>query len=442
MSVLGVVFGALLSPDHAGVYSLNTKDLGWLTVAQFSFLSLCMLLAWWSAPQAQSLKDVRLLLAVAVAARLICIPIESYISNDVDRYLFDGKIAISGLDPYQINHNEKGLEELKKRWSPPEEHAQYPTLYPPLSLGIFSLAASAGAKNAPLVWKLLNTAFGIMTVFILAHLLQRLGRLRHLSLAALSPLLILETGIGGHVDAVSTFFVSTALHFYYSRKMVCSGVFVGLGVLTKILPIMLIIPLFFGQNKLKGRVEICTGLIGTVALGYGLTILLGLVPVGSIATLFEKWRFGSPLFSVLESLLQLPVLASVVMQSLVLGSLVLAYKSWRLKGVIAITNPLIPWAMMLVLLLSPVVFPWYLMVLVPFVTISPRPFLLVWLCTIPLTYEVLGGFHSMGEWDPALWPLMVISLCFVSSLYFEFRGDSVRKSISEVSSSAYVGDTQ
>lgn len=421
MTLLGVFFGFYLSQYHTDIGAGNAGAIGWLTVLQFSFLSIFMLLAWWSAPKAKTLKDVKLLLLVAVLARLICLPMQPYTSNDMDRYLFDGKIALSGYDPYQVNHNAQDLQELKDQWQPPQEHAKYPTLYPPLSLALFALAAAADVNYAPLIWKLLATGAGIITVFVLAILLQRMGLLRQLSLAALSPLLILETGIGAHVDAFSTLFVAAALYFYHAKSLRLSGVFIGLGVLIKILPIMLIIPLVCGQRKLKSSINLCSALFVTVALGYGLTLLLGLVPIGSIGTLFEKWRFGSPVFTSLEYIFSGQTLALATFTALILGVKLISYRAWKLDAVITITHPVLPLGMVLVLLLSPVVFPWYLMVLVPLVVVAPRPFLITWCCTIPLTYEVLGGFYTSGAWAPATWPLILIFFGFAGSLYFEGR---------------------
>ena len=421
MTVLGVSLSLYINDHHTALGSGNSGDIGWLTVAQFTFLAICMLLAWWSAPAAHTLTDVRLLLLVAVIARLLCIPAGHYTSTDMDRYLFDGKVALSGYDPYQVNHNAQDLQALKAQWKPPEEHAKYPTLYPPLALATFALAATTDVRHAGLTWKLIVTGFGIGTVFILAALLKRIGHLRHLSLAALSPLLILETGIGAHVDALSTFFVAAALYLYHERKLALSGIFIGLGALTKLLPIMLAIPLCLGQKRLKDSIAIGGALSATIILGYGTTLALGFVPVGSIGTLFEKWRFGSPVYQFLEFSLAGHYPALLAASCVIVSLSVLAYRAWRLEQAISITHPLLPLSMALILVFSPVVFPWYMMALIPLVVIAPRPFLLTWMCTLPATYEVLSGYYIDSVWLPANWPLILIFLGFVCSLFLEWR---------------------
>jgi len=80
-----------------------------------------------------------------------------------------------------------------------------------------------------------------------------------------------------------------------------------------------------------------------------------------------------------------------------------------------------PWrAVMLALavpfIVSPVVFPWYLMVLVPLVAIRPSAVVITWLTAAPLTYEVIDRFDSEGVWQPATWPLLVVALAWLIGL--------------------------
>ncbi|MFK7975081.1 MAG: glycosyltransferase 87 family protein [Halioglobus sp.] len=402
----------------------DSLHFGNLVILQFSVLAACMFGAWWSAPEsagANTFASVRTLLMVGIACRLILLPLEHYTSNDMDRYLFDGKIALSGMDPYSINHNAPELAHLKEQWAPPEEHTQYPTLYPPAALGLFTLAAAADANLAPLAWKGLATAAGILTLIIMAYLLQALGKLRHLPLIALSPILILETGIGVHVDAYSALFVAAALYAYHRHSLRLTGVFIGLATLVKLLPILLLAPLVLGQKSLRSALTLGTSALVIILLGYSATFALGLIPIGSIGTLFEKWRFGSPLFSLLAA--SLPGMQQTLVVSLIAlaGLAIIAYRALRLPTSITLDSPLLIASMALILVLSPVIFPWYLMALVPMAAVAPRPFLLVWLCTLPFTYEVLGAFYAQGDWQPAQWPLLLIGLGFATAAVWEWQ---------------------
>jgi hypothetical protein len=56
------------------------------------------------------------------------------------------------------------------------------------------------------------------------------------------------------------------------------------------------------------------------------------------------------------------------------------------------------------LLLSPSVFPWYLIWMIPFLCFFPNTGLLLWTATIFLSYDVLIGYKVLGTWqyDPSL----------------------------------------
>ena len=69
-------------------------------MAQFTLMSLVMLIAWYCAPNILIRKKILLsLIVIAILARLVLIGVDPYLSNDVDRYLFDGRIALAGYDP-------------------------------------------------------------------------------------------------------------------------------------------------------------------------------------------------------------------------------------------------------------------------------------------------------------------------------------------------------
>jgi hypothetical protein len=62
------------------------------------------------------------------------------------------------------------------------------------------------------------------------------------------------------------------------------------------------------------------------------------------------------------------------------------------------------------LIASPVVFPWYLLPVVPAVALAPSAAAVGWLTALPLTYEVNDRAVATGEWTPATWPLVAIGL--------------------------------
>ena len=393
--------------------------LGWITVFQYMLMAICMLLAWYYGPKSNLLWDYRWLIIAAVLARLLLLSVEPYSSNDIDRYLFDGKIAISGFDPYRVSHDAPALQELRAIWMPPAEHAKYVTLYPPLALGLFSLASSMGIEWAALVWKLLVTLAGLAILWMMVLVLGRAKKLRHLALIALSPLLILETGVGAHLDVFSALTVCAAIYFWQTKRVYFCGLIIGIGALLKILPLLMLVPLVFFSGKLRVAVRLISATLLTVVSGYALAFLAGFHPIGSIGVFFQKWRNGSPVFNGLDAILSESALAITLPLLAIFAVVLAAIWAWRTSS----SDPnsiqyvkILQWTLAIPLILSPVVFPWYLLPLVPLVALSPNTFFLAWFILFPFFYEVLNQFSCCGVWAPAQWPIYVLTIGMVLGL--------------------------
>lgn len=395
-----------------------TSHVGLYIILQYSLIAIFMLLAWYSSPKVNKLNAFKAIFITAIIARLLLVGADIYTSNDVDRYLFDGRIAFEGYDPYSISHDHPDLAELKAQWQPPEEHAAYVTIYPPLALGLFTFAAATGVENAYVVWELMLFFASITIVFLSALLLKKLNKLNHIALIALSPILILEAGIGLHIDTFTTLAIVGAIYAWLHKKNALCGVIIALGVLLKLLPIMLLLPLFFLQKNIKSALILAITCFITVALGYLITITLGLLPIGSIGVFFEKWRFASPIFNLLDNFFS--VETTIVVLALFASILAagIAYFCWCNRN--NSQQPSIFIAMQLALaiplLISPVVFPWYLMALVPLLALAPNIYLLLWLLIMPLTYEVVSGYVCCNTWVPAQWPIYLLGILYSFTL--------------------------
>ena len=378
-----------------------------------------MLLAWRTHDTEQKGFALRLML-VGTLARLMLFPVAPYTSNDFERYLWDGRVAIEGLDPYTVVPDDPLLADLRTVWATPPEHAAIPTLYPPAALASFSLAAWAGPMGAIWVWKGLCTLASILVLWLSARLLRSRNRSEHLALVALSPLLVFESGIGAHVDVFSTLCVVVTLLAADSRQWSKAGVAIGLGALFKLLPVILLVPMLSWPRSISGTAR-AVGAAGlTLFAGYAAAFAIGLRPIGSSFYFFEHWRFGGVVFPLLDRLPLAALLGTLLalLGIALLFSLKLARDDYPRAVQIALAAPLA---------LSPVLFPWYLSPLVPVLALAPSGLLLGWVSAVPLTYEVLDGFLSTGDWTPAGWPLGGIGLAVAAGSIWDRRGRSRHK---------------
>lgn len=442
--------------------SLTTDSLGFYLIAQFSLMSLLMLIVWRLSANSNEVKDFRSLLVFAILVRLVLIGVEPYSSNDVDRYLFDGRIALAGFDPYRISHDALALTELRNQWQPPVEHAKYVTLYPPLALALFSLAASAGVEYATQVWQIMLTVASLASLALAVLVLKNANKLRYLPIVALSPILILESGMALHLDTFSTLTILLVLYAWQRQRLVLAGIAIGLGTLIKILPLVLLLPLSLAcivsayqayqamlvrkqlpaqlttlvKFSFTGAWQLCFSAIAVIIIGYSSAFALGFQPVGSLSVFFHKWRFAAPLFSFFEDKL---MISELLMISAAIATLVIAIicylsiSSSQNTSVSKVTNhiddSLLPIRLLpnrliialqlslaLPLLISPVLFPWYLMPLVPLFALQPHFYGLAWLVIMPLTYEVINQFHCCHIWAPAQWPLYLLAGLYLLAL--------------------------
>jgi hypothetical protein len=73
------------------------------------------------------------------------------------------------------------------------------------------------------------------------------------------------------------------------------------------------------------------------------------------------------------------------------------------------------------LVFTPVVYPWYLMPLVPLTALQPRAWAIGWITILPLTYEVIDRFDACGVWEPAVWPLLLVVLVWLVGGAIDYR---------------------
>lgn len=395
--IAGAAFVVLCAAIH-GVAALppGMRATGYLAI--HVLLTAAMLLAW----RTTDPERLGWLLGCGVVARLVLAAAPTFTTVDVGRYLWDGKLALLGIDPYRIAPIAPELAHLRAEWLPAGVHLDLPTLYPPGAMALFALAALAGDPgSAWLVWKALVTVASLVTLALALRLFDASGARRHPALVALSPLLVLEAGVGAHLDTFSALAVTVGLLAVVSGRAAAAGALLGLGAAVKILPGAALVPL-----ALRRGAGIRTAIAGcsVVMAVYAASLALGLRPLGSLTVPFRAWSFGSPLWAALEAALGRGAasLVGLAGTGMLLGASVLLARRGRwIAGVqLALAAPLV---------FSPVVYPWYLTPLVPAVALEPRGALVAWLSLAPLTYEVLVRAETQGVWDPAWWPLVAIA---------------------------------
>ena len=123
------------------------------------------------------------------------------------------------------------------------------------------------------------------------------------------------------------------------------------------------------------------------------------LPIGSVPAVIDRFRFNGPIFARVAELAG-PWLATVL--AVAAG---LAVAVWARRRLSLATPEAWAWPMAVALLGAPLVYPWYLLWLVPFLVV-PRTFpLAIWTISILITYVAWGQVGV--SWGVPAWAMGV-----------------------------------
>lgn len=272
---------------------LAVWDLGARPVGTFIVLSLAFLAGWrgWRILQDRRRLPWSWVLVVAALLRVMLLPLPPTLSDDLLRYVWDGRVVLAGFDPYRSAPEAEELEGLRDELWQRMPHKEVPAVYPPLALGVFALAA---ATPEPLLGvKILLVMADLLGCLLLIRLAERLGLPPARSLLyAWNPLVALEVGGMGHVDALLAALALASAWALLRRRPVMAGLAAAGAVLAKIVPVVAL-PLWTllaRRRALFAGVALGALLLGTAPVILGVGLPPGLVAYG------VRWEFDGPLY--------------------------------------------------------------------------------------------------------------------------------------------------
>ncbi len=302
------------------------------------------------------------IIAVAVAARLMLVAASPTLSTDVYRYVWDARVAHAGISPY---------------------------LYPPWAQELEPLRD-----------------IGLAAVF---GLLRASGRpVSQLVIYAWNPLVLFEVWGMGHLDALIIPAVAGAAWAALRARYVTAGVLLGLGTLVKLYPAALL-PLL----PIAGWPAACSVFLVVAVSGYVPALIAGTPVVGSLPRYVSEEYFNPGL---LRSVLDVPALTLAVAGIwIVFVSVTRRDATLSARAVLLIGG---------LTLLSPNIFPWYAVWLVPFLAVAPSAPWLAFTGSVMFAY----AFFLQQPWGVPPWarivefaPLAVGALCWLIRRYPALR---------------------
>src|ERR1700730_10366595 len=304
--------------------------------------------------------------------------------DDIHRYVWDGRLQRLGYTPYIVVPSDPAVKWLH---TPETRNLNNPDLPSPYPAGaqLFSRAVTAIQESA-FALKVAFVVCELAIVFVLLDVLRCTRKGAHLVLAfAWNPLLAIEVAGSGHIDIVGALLLVVSSAALVRRWRATAAVAVGLAIAVKFLPVVLL-PLYWKRVRIRDA-ALATAM---VALLYWPFLNHGRIPIGSLGTYVQSFRFNGPVFAALEQVAPPQLLAGLA----VLVGLVTA--TWLRSSAPEWSPDLFAWPMAASLLCAPVVFPWYLLWLLPFLTSASTQLIIVWTLSIIPTY-VMWHLRTLGR---------------------------------------------
>jgi alpha-1,6-mannosyltransferase len=301
--------------------------------------------------------------------------------DDVHRYVWDGRVQRLGYNPYFVVPGDPALAGLHTPETRTLNNAYLPSPYP-AGAQLFFRAVTA-IHESVFAFKVAFVLCDLAIVLVLLDVLRGSGQGEHWVLAyAWHPLLAREVAGSGHIDIVGALLLLVSFAALGRRGRTLAALAFGLAVAVKLLPIVLL-PLYWR------RVRVRDGVLAAVVFGLMyvpfLDLTHGRIPTGSLGTYFHSFRFNDPVFAILEQVTS-PELA--VGLAALAGFLTAAWMGSVGRKSAALSTEAFAWPMAASLLCAPVVYPWYLLWLLPFLQSRSTLPIIVWTVSILSTYYV------------------------------------------------------
>ncbi|MGF1449209.1 MAG: glycosyltransferase [Opitutales bacterium] len=394
------------------------------------FGTVLMTLLWALWPDGWNEREAAWVLCVlAVAARALLWPHPP--SDDLNRYLWEGQLVLDGLSPYSAPANDAQFADYHNDlWYAGINHKERLTAYPPMSLLIFSAARAIDEAVWPL--KLLFIAADLGTLLLLLALLRQRGvRTARAVFYALNPLVLLMFAGEAHFDSLLVLPMIAAVWLHQTGRPRLAWVGWALALQVKVIAVLLVTILVRRGGWRCAWAAVPVLLLPTLPfLGSIDGLLQGLVGFGGGSA------HNGSVHAMLRWALDDTRLASAAVAGLLcLWSAVVFFRihdSWRAS--MALLGGL--------LVLSPIVHPWYLAWIVPWFVLLPGNAWWWLFATSGVYYTAWASQNAGGAWAQPVWVDWLVWLPFLLLLLGESRHALKRLLVSKIPSQAANRDTR
>jgi hypothetical protein len=393
----------------------------------------------------------------AILFRLIPLPTHPTLSDDMFRYVWDGRVQANGLSPYHYPPNARELIPLRQPVYQPYwkfiNRKDAVTVYPPGAQVMY-----AG------LWRIVgDSVTGFKVAFVLAELLGAallMKLLRHFNqppervlIYLWSPLLIFEVAHAGHVDGVMLPLLIAAFWARVKERHALLGALLGAAAAVKLFPVLLLPALLpLSWRNLRPALRTVAAFTLTLAALYGPYVIAGNGAIGFLPRYFdENFNLGlARLAFEMADYFGWP--RALMANAITFGGLAVMGVYFVLRPIAPFLQPLPPsrnnnatregegallrcvWIIGWFTLTTQNLFPWYLLWLLPLIAlfVEPGRFLgfrlapmtawLIFSGTIALAYVFFVQWRVVpGAQAAEYWPLYAILILSALQVLSQFQ---------------------
>jgi alpha-1,6-mannosyltransferase len=422
--VLGVGVTSLVL-YRAGLRAEGTQGIPWFLKLAACQAILYFVASWviLRARPAGSLFLIVILFGVLFRLSILFSP--PYLSDDIYRYVWDGRVQAARINPYRYIPADPSLAQLRDdKIYPKINRRDYAhTIYPPIAEVVYFLTTRISES---VTWmKATMLVFEAVAIWALAQLLASFGFSRQRVLIyAWHPLTVWEFAGSGHVDAVAIAFIMLGLLARRRNAEALLGIALACATLVKIFPLVLF-PALYKRWGWK------------MPLAFAITVVVAYLPYMSVGPLSvlgflpgyvtEQGLASGEQFYILSVARKLVGRARIPNTAFLILALVtmISFTVWSVSKAEQHADSYIKRACALatvVIVLFAPHFPWYFAWLIPFLCFVPLP---------SLFYLTAASFILYGSWlgdepEQMFWLNSAIYLPFALLLASELLARSLR----------------
>ena len=434
-------------------YYVQQSDFG-LIISQYGVFFLLYLLIY---KYTNDLNKVNFFIGVSILLRLLLVFTLPNLSDDVYRFIWDGRLLINGHNPFDFlpSHyieNDISISGIDQSLFEKLNSPEYFTIYPPIAQGVFAISCwlfPSSILGSAITMKVFLFLCELGSLFFIKKLLERFHlSAKNILLYALNPLIIIELCGNLHFEAAMIFFLLMAIYFLSfgiqkvipnhlannfskvlegnlnlpSKHLIFSAIAIAFSVASKLLP-LIFLPFFIKRLGWKKSFQYFT-ITGIVIVLLFAPLLSGVFFDNfgkSLDLYFQKFEFNASIYYLVRwvgyqrvgyNWIQEagPTLAMIVL----LGILAKAFFEKKLNWISLFEMML--FAICLYLALATIVHPWYVSLPVVLCIFTRFRFPIVWSGVIFLTYIN----YSYAEYTENLWMIGIEYILVFGYLGYDF----------------------